>query len=251
MSIRRRNAYQSYLVTAGLLAAWELAVHFDPSLKTLIAAPSGIIAGLLSEIDRGQYLPACARSVSHVGWGVLVGVTLGICAGIIEAKNLFGAACIRSLDQIARPIPPLACIPFGIILFGTTDTTASFIVAIGVFWTMEIAARESIRAIPFELLELGEAYGYRGGLRTAFALTLPAALPGLFAGFRTAVGQGWTLVVAAELAGVPGIGQRLWEAAGVLANETVFAYMATIALLNRVSDLGLTMIDRRIFRWRF
>lgn len=239
------------ITTLCILAAWEAAIRANPALAPLVASPTGIISGLLTEIQGGRFGGACIRSIVHVGCGVALGVSLGLIAGVIEAQEQIGAASIRSLEQLLRPIPPLACIPLGIILFGTTDVTAAFIVAIGVFWTMEIATKEAIRAVPAELHELGAAYGYDGGIRTVLRLTVPAALPGIFAGFKTAVGQGWTLVVAAELAGVPGMGQRLWEAAGVLATETVFAYMAAIALLNRASDLGLAVLDRRLFGWRF
>ena len=38
---------------------------------------------------------------------------------------------------------------------------------------------------------------------------------------RAGLGQGWMTVVAAELFGITGIGQRMNEAAGLLATEVV------------------------------
>lgn len=69
-------------------------------------------------------------------------------------------------------------------------------------------------------------------------------------GLRTALGQGWSLVVAAELLGVPDMGQRMWEAAGVLFNDIVVIYMLLIALTFSFSDFLFVQIDRRVFRWR-
>ena len=45
------------------------------------------------------------------------------------------------------------------------------------------------------------------------ALALPAAAPGIFVGLRTALGQAWMAVVASEIFGVPGLGQRMMQAA--------------------------------------
>ena len=57
-------------------------------------------------------------------------------------------------------------------------------------------------------------------------------------------------VVAAELFGISGIGQRMMEAAGLLATSVVVVYMATIALLYGVSDVLFVMVQKRILRWQ-
>ena len=238
------------LATVAVLLAWECAAQQSDRFAMLLSSPLAIAAALRSELWAAPFYRAVAASLLHVGSGVAIGAGLGILAGIVDAESLPGANLVRTADIWLRPVPPLACIPFAIILFGTSHPTATFIVAIGVFWTTLLSTREALRAIPRELHELALAFGYAEGPGKLFRITLPAATPGIFAGVRTAVGQGWTLVVAAELIGIPGIGQRLWEAASLLANETVFAYMVTLALLNRASDGLLDSIDRRLFAWR-
>lgn len=233
-----------------LLLAWEFAAAQSSELTMLLASPSAIGKAFVHELGLEAFRTAVFRSLLHVGSGVAIGGLLGTLAGIGDAESSPGAAFIRALDVLLRPIPPLACIPFAIIIFGTSDLTAIFIVAVGVFWTTLISTREALRAVPREYHELADAYGFHSRAQRLRCITLPAAMPGIFAGVKTAVGQGWTLVVAAELVGIPGIGQRLWEAASLLANETVFAYMATIALLNRGSDGLLGALDRRLFAWR-
>ena len=233
-----------------LLMAWQLAAEQSAEFMMLLASPEGVGAAFARELSSEAFHAAIYHSLIHVGVGVTIGGAFGTLAGIADAESLPGATFVRALDLLLRPIPPLACIPFAIILFGTSDLTAIFIVAVGVFWTTLIATREALRAVPREYHELATAYGFHTRARRLRCITRPAAMPGIFAGVKSAVGQGWTLVVAAELVGIPGIGQRLWEAASLLANETVFAYMATIALLNRGSDGILGAIDRRIFAWR-
>jgi NitT/TauT family transport system permease protein len=57
-------------------------------------------------------------------------------------------------------------------------------------------------------------------------------------------------VVAAELFGIPGIGQRMMEASGLLATDVVVVYMLTIAALYALFDFLFMRIQRRVLRWQ-
>jgi NitT/TauT family transport system permease protein len=57
-------------------------------------------------------------------------------------------------------------------------------------------------------------------------------------------------LVAAELFGIAGIGQRMIEASGLLASEVVILYMFSIALLYGVSDYIFVRIQNRILEWQ-
>lgn len=63
------------------------------------------------------------------------------------------------------------------------------------------------------------------------------------------LGQGWMAVVAAELFGIPGIGQRMSDAAGLLATDVLVVCMLTIALLYALSDMLLQRVGRRLLAW--
>jgi NitT/TauT family transport system permease protein len=57
-------------------------------------------------------------------------------------------------------------------------------------------------------------------------------------------------VVAAELFGITGVGDRMMQAAGLLATPVVVVYMATIAMLYGISDMLFVMAQKRILRWQ-
>ena len=67
---------------------------------------------------------------------------------------------------------------------------------------------------------------------------MPAATPGILAGLRTALGQAWMAVVASEIFGVPGLGQRMMQASSLLASDVVVIYMLTMAALYGIIDTG-------------
>jgi NitT/TauT family transport system permease protein len=154
------------------------------------------------------------------------------------------------MANILRPIPPIAWIPFSLVIFGSGTGAATFIVGIGVFWTTHITTLSGIKNINPNLLELAEIYNLHKPFDLFFKIILPASLPNIIGGVRTALGQGWSLIVAAELLGVPGMGQRMWEAAGVLANDIVFLYMFIIAGAYHLSDLAFTKLEGSLFKWK-
>ncbi len=79
---------------------------------------------------------------------------------------------------------------------------------------------------------------------------LPGAAPGILSGLRAGLGQGWMTVVAAELFGIEGIGQRMMEASGLLTTEIVVLYMFSIALLYGISDYVFVRIQQKILAWQ-
>ena len=99
------------------------------------------------------------------------------------------------------------------------------------------------------LIELARAFGHRGLYAELGKIVLPAAAPGIFGGLRSGFGQGWMVVVASELFGIPGIGQRMMDASGLLATNIVVLYMLTIALLYGLSDWLFQRLTQRFLAW--
>ncbi|HEX7008311.1 MAG TPA: ABC transporter permease [Alphaproteobacteria bacterium] len=238
---------------AGLVAVlgiWEAAARSGLFLSAILPAPSSVPAALVSEIELGVWPAMVQASLIHYLIGLVVGSALGVAAGIAVALFPTVDAAQSWLARLLRPIPPLAWIPFAIIWFGITETAAAFIISIGIFWINYFAAHAAVRAVDKDLIELAAAFGH-GTLWARLAkVILPAAAPGLLSGLRTGLGQGWMTVVAAELFGITGIGQRMMEAAGLLATQVVVVYMLTIALLYGVSDALFVMVQRRLLRWQ-
>src|SRR5690606_33860293 len=101
-------------------------------------------------------------------------------------------------------------------------------ISIGIFWINYFTAHAAVRTVDKDLIELAAAFGHGTLWARLGKVILPAAAPGLLSGLRTGLGQGWMTVVAAELFGITGIGQRMMEAAGLLATQVVVVYMLTI-----------------------
>ena len=105
-------------------------------------------------------------------------------------------------------------------------------------------------ARPLSLGELARAFHQDGFLRRTFTITLPAAAPSILAGLRTGVGQAWMTLIAAELLGVPGMGQEMNAAAGVGAYDVVVVYMLVISAVYALCDGSFSVFEHWVLRWR-
>lgn len=235
---------------AAFLGLWEGAARGGLVPPTLLPAPSALPAVLASEIALGIWPAMVRASLAHYAVGLVIGSVLGVAAGGGVALFPRIDAAQGWIARLLRPIPPLAWIPFAIIWFGVSDAAAAFIIAIGVFWINYFTAYAAVGAVDKDLIELAVAFGHRSLPAQLGKVILPAAAPGILSGLRAGIGQGWMAVVAAELFGIAGIGDRMMEAAGLLATPVVVVYMATIALLYGITDTLFVMAQRRILRWQ-
>jgi NitT/TauT family transport system permease protein len=159
-------------------------------------------------------------------------------------------ATLSWVVRTLRPIPGIAWIPFAILWFGIEPAAAVFIISIGVFWISYFATLSAVRAVDRELVEVAEAFGFRRADQKLLKVILPAAAPGILGGLRTAIGQAWMAVVAAELFGVFGLGNRMMQASNLLATDIVVVYMATMAALYGLIDTGFVAAQNWLLKWK-
>ena len=238
----------------GFLLFWEGATRigvylgwFEPHL---LPPPSTIPVVLVDELALEIWQLMVLESLNHYTVGFVLGSIFGLTLGVMVALSPRIEASQAWVARILRPIPPLAWIPFAIMWFGITHTAAAFIISIGIFWVNYFAAMSAVNSVDKDLIEVARAFGHRNFFSLLRKVIMPGAAPGILAGLRTGLGQGWMTVVAAELFGVPGIGLRMNEAAGLLNSQVVVLYMFTIALLYGVSDYVFVAIQTRILAWQ-
>jgi NitT/TauT family transport system permease protein len=238
------------LGVAIFLGCWEIAARLNPSLTALIPLPTQIPAAWLGEIRGGYWLAAVQNSLSHYLLGVAIGSLLGVGFGVLCGLSPSLEALLSGVVRLLRPVPGLAWLPFAILWFGLTTAAAAFIISIAVFWINFFAAFGAVQAIDRDLMEVARAFGHGGFFGRLSKIALPAAAPGILAGFRTGLGQAWMSVVAAELFGIPGVGARMMQAASLLASDIVVVYMLTMALLYAITDVAFLAVRRRLIQWQ-
>lgn len=232
------------------IALWKSAGTFGWARPGTMPDPFLVPAALMEELRADRLWPAIRSSLVHYAWGLGLGTLLGFGVGLLAATSRAFDWFHAYLARILRPVPPLAWVVFAIAWFQVSHAGAAFVIAIGVFWVNYFATYAAVRGIDPRYYELARAFEQNGVLRRALDVTLPAASPGILAGVRTGIGQAWMTLIAAELLGVPGMGQEMNSAAGVGAYEAVVIYMLAISIIYTLCDIAFGAVERRALRWR-
>jgi len=82
-------------------------------------------------------------------------------------------------------------------------------------------------------------------------IILPACLPEIFTGIRTAVGVSYTTLVAAEMvAATSGIGWMVIDASKYLKSNVMFFGIIIMGLTGILIDFGLQKLERKLVFWK-
>jgi sulfonate transport system permease protein len=241
------------LALTGLFAfllLWEAIPYFGLVNPAFLPGPSALPSAFLREVKSGAWLSAIMGSLGHYFIGLFTGAGLGIALGVLTGMSKIAEETTAWVVRLLRPIPGLAWVPFAIIWFGVNPQAAVFIIAIGVFWIVFFAAQGAIRGVDRDLIEVADAFGFRSPVQRLVKILLPAAMPGILVGVRTALGQAWMAVVAAEIFGVAGVGQRMMQASSLLATDLVVIYMLTMAALYGLLDTLFVAFQGWVLRWK-
>jgi sulfonate transport system permease protein len=250
MSPSLQRAILSAAGLIGFLLIWQFVPALTPNARALLPLPSQLPGAFVSEVQSGLWLTCVGESLSHYVIGLSIGVLCGVAIGVATGMFRRLEWTLAWVTRVLRPIPGLAWIPFAILWFGVEQKAAVFIIAIGVFWIVFFAAHAAIRNVDRDLIEVADAFGFTSNREKLVKVLFPASLPGIFVGVRTALGQAWMAVVAAELFGVAGLGQRMNEASSLLATDIVVVYMLTIAALYGLMDVLFLLAQNRILSWK-
>ncbi len=232
------------------LGFWEALPRFGLVKPMLLPPPSEIPATFWREVQSGAWLFAVQESLKHYVTGLVLGSFLGVALGVLTGMSRTLEDMTNWVVRLLRPIPGLAWVPFAIIWFGVSPAAANFIIIIGVFWINYFAALGAVQAVDRDLIELANAFGHRSPIARLFKVVLPASIQPIMSGLRTGLGQAWMAVVAAELFGVAGLGQRMMQASSLLATDVVVVYMITMAVLYGIVDTSFVLVRDRLLAWK-
>jgi len=84
-----------------------------------------------------------------------------------------------------------------------------------------------------------------------FKIVLPASMPEIFTGIRTAFGVSYTTLVSAEMiAATSGIGWMVLDAANFLKSHVIFVGIIIMGITGVLIDAGLRFLERKFVYWK-
>ena len=259
-SRRRTASWRSFagLVAAWLLlgTAWEAGARLGVLNPAILPPPSQFIPYLIQTsgavglgVNKVSYLQSLIETVIRVSVGFGLGVGTGLVIGTLLSAISWARAIGVPIAQILAPIAPIAWIPLAIVLFGTGDGAAVFVVFMGIAASMTIATVAALSAVPAEYVKSARSLG-SGGWRLWLGVKLPAAAPGVATAIRLSFFAAWMSVLAGEMAGInSGLGSLVILGQQEFQMKLVMAGLVTIGILGFGFDRMLLELRRRVLWW--
>jgi len=155
------------------------------------------------------------------------------------------------LDSI-RPIPPLAWIPFSIVVFGLGLRSHVFIIFLGAFFPILTNTMSSVRATEKTFVDVAVLYGATSG-QMLRKVVVPRTMPDMLTGLRIGIGIGWMCLVASEMIGLLrpiGLGYLIRSMVTYGRMADAFAGMITIGLIGFLMNAIILKTENYLLVWR-
>jgi len=240
----------SFAFAALLLALWQFLADRGLVSRVFFPAPSRAFDVLGEWFASGEVWGPLAGTV----WRTLAGWLAATVLGVVLGAAIASAAVTRDLFEptveFLRPMPSSAMIPPAILLLGLTDGMVVAVVVFGSIWPILLGAIHGFRSVEPRLIELSRALCL-GRVHRLWRISLPNALPEIFAGMRVSLAIALIITVVAEmLSSRPGLGQMILLAARAFRSAEIFAGVFMLGALGYLGNLLLERVEAHFLRWR-
>ncbi|WP_030651751.1 ABC transporter permease [Streptomyces sp. NRRL B-1322] len=184
-----------------------------------------------------------------------VGLVLVVWLGLLVARVKFVRAAIGPILQGLQSLPSVAWVPPAVLWFGLNDAMMFTVILLGAVPSIANGLVSGIDQVPPLFLRAGRTLGATG-LRGAWHVVMPAALPGYVAGLKQGWAFSWRSLMAAEIiASSPdlglGLGQLLENGRNNIDLPGVFLAIILILVVGIAIDLLIfSPVERYVLRSR-
>jgi NitT/TauT family transport system permease protein len=239
--------WRGLAVPFGVLLLWEIAGQtlFIPGDTT--SRPSNIVAAASALLVDGSIAGATFETLAAAGSGFAIAAALGITLGIVLGLSTMLRGVTWPALELLRPIPAVALIPLGLLVFGFGARMEVMIVAFACLWPVLVVTIAAVRGVEPRLIEVGRGMKL-SPLALIAKIVLPVVIARLFVGLRLAAGVALVVAVTVEIAANPqGLGYGLVMAQQNLQPQIAFALLLWIGTLGSLLNWSLGYVERRVF----
>jgi NitT/TauT family transport system permease protein len=241
----RRWAIASIVVG---LALWEVASRFVGN-SLFLAGPSQIVVAVVHLWQRGRLQHDIGVSAAEFTIGYVIACVTGIVMGLVIATSPAAKQALQPWISGLYATPTIALAPLFILWLGIGIWSKVLVVIVLVVFPVIINTEAGLRTTNAQLLETVRSFGANRN-QSFWMVSLPSALPFIFAGLKLGIGRGLIGVVVAELFGSrAGLGELISESAETFNMPELFAGVVLLALAGIVLTSGFGALEKRLVHW--
>jgi ABC-type nitrate/sulfonate/bicarbonate transport system permease component len=240
---------QRILPVVVFFLAWELVSRMELVNPRLFPAPTIVWSALVEWLRSGEMWRDIKASYWRMLAGYFLGAFLGVSIGMVTGRNQLINRSLSPVIQLLRPLPPVAIIPLIIVWLGIGDTAKIFSICFAVFfpvWINTHLGASTVAPIYFWSAQVLS----RSKFKIVTQVLLPAVLPSIVAGLRTAIAIAFVMVYVAEIAGASsGIGYQISVTHLAYRIDKMMAALLVLASAGAFADFLFAQAIRLAFPW--
>ena len=236
-----------------IIAIWFIATNTGLVSSQLIPSPQEVLSAFLNIMKNGyNAIPfwkhlgiSFYRLFVAVFFALLTAIPLGLLSGYFSKFR----AVIDSLVNFYRPLPPLAYYMLLILWLGIDEGSKITLLFLASFAPIYIACSSAVGRVDETFILSAKSMG-ANNTQVFFSVVIPAAMPDIFIGVRTAVGVAYTTLVSAEMvAATSGVGWMVIDASRYLKSDVMFVGIIVMGITGVLIDYGLRKFENKIVFW--
>ena len=233
-----------------LAAIWEAITRLGIVPRELLPPVSTVAAAFLDMLRDGTLVTNGVQSVLRAAAGLAAAVAIGFLLGAGMALQPRFDAVAGPLVQCFYPLPKTALVPLVMIWFGLGDMGKIVLIFLGCLLPVTLGTYNGIRGVDRVLLWSARSLG-AARRDELLEVLLPAALPQILTGLRTATAFAFLLMVASELIiANNGLGYLIGSLGDNGAYPAMYAAILTVIALGFSADRAFAALSAYLLRWR-
>ena len=230
-----------------LLVLWDVTIRIFRIPPYLIPAPEAVVSQLVTE------WPKLWRASLITTYATLGGFALSIAFGIPMALLIAYSRTVESfvypLLVFSQSIPKIAIAPLFVVWFGfgiIPKVICAFMLG---FFPIVVSTVAGFKSVDSDMIDLARSMK-AGRLATFMRISLPQALPSLFAGLKVSVTLAVVGAVVGEFVGSnSGIGYLLQIANGNFDLPLMFAALVVLSMIGVLLFVAVDVVERMMIPW--
>jgi len=232
-----------------LVGVWQLAASLGFANPVYVGSPVLIAEELWRNTINGFFFVQSVPTLTAIAISFALASVAGIAVGVLLHEVAFLSRVLAPFIAAINGVPRIALAPVTIVWFGLGLASKVALAFSLVVFIVLVTTEAALRNVDADLVRLCRALG-ASRLKTLFAVKLPWALPGIFAGLRLGLLYAIVSVIVNEMIASPdGLGQLISLYSNTFQISRMFAVLVFTSIATILADTALQRVERRLRVW--
>ncbi|MCI9888410.1 ABC transporter permease [Micrococcales bacterium 31B] len=246
---RPRRVHLGILAVLAIFILWEIAARTGLLPATTFPAASAVLGELARQIITGAFWAAVWDTLSVALLGLVLIVAIASPVALLISVSRVVQESTWVVMEFLKPIPPVALIPLGLLLWGPSPGMKLFLVVFGAIWPLLTQLIYGFKETDGVARDMARSYRL-GPWLTITRLILPSVTPFGLTGLRISAAIAIVISIVTEMiGGAEGLGQNIVVAQSANALTEMYALIIAAGLLGLGVNLAFRLAEKPLLFW--